>query len=160
MSLRIEKHDAGYLLSARTWLPRAIGEVFDFFCSAHNLELITPQFLRFEILTPEPIAMQAGTRLDYRLRLHGVPVRWQSEIKEWEPPYRFVDEQVRGPYRWWVHEHRFRELDGGTEMIDEVRYGVPGGALVHGLVVKRDLVRIFTYRAQQFEQIHASAAKG
>ena len=157
MSLRIEKRDAGYLLAARTWLPRAVGEVFDFFGSAHNLERITPPFLRFEILTPEPIVMGAGTRLDYRLRLHGVPVRWQSEIKEWEPPHRFVDEQIHGPYRWWVHEHRFRELDGGTEMTDEVRYGVPGGALVHRLFVKRDLLQIFEYRAAQFERIHAQA---
>ena len=157
MDLSITKAERGYLLEASTWLPREVEEVFGFFCDAGNLEAITPPFLHFEILTPRPLTMRAGTLIDYRLRLRGIPVRWRTEITAWEPPSRFVDEQLRGPYRWWIHEHRFAERDGGTEMIDRVRYGVPGGRLVNGLFVGRDLRRIFEYRGRAIERIYAAA---
>jgi ligand-binding SRPBCC domain-containing protein len=136
-------------VNARLFVPRPLQVVFAFFADAGNLEAITPPWLRFEILTPRPIAMRQGSRVDYRLRLHGVPLHWQSEITAWEPPYRFVDEQRRGPYRTWVHEHTFAERDGGTDVRDVVRYAVPGGWLADWLFVRRDVRRIFEYRARQ-----------
>jgi ligand-binding SRPBCC domain-containing protein len=123
-----------------------VEEVFPFFADARNLEELTPPFLRFQVLTPPPISMAAGTRIDYRLRLHGIPIRWQSEITAWEPMRMFVDEQRRGPYRAWIHTHRFTAKDGGTLVEDEVRYDVPGGALVNALFVRNDVARIFAYR--------------
>ncbi len=128
------------------WLPRAREEVFEYFSRAANLEEITPPWLHFSILTPEPIQMAKGLRIDYRLSVHGIPLRWQSEITAWDPPYRFVDEQRRGPYRRWIHEHIFEERDGGTVAKDRVRYAAPGGWLIEKLFVARDVERIFAFR--------------
>jgi len=133
-------------LFTEAWLPVQLDDVFAFFSDAKNLELLTPPWLRFEILTPTPIAMQSGTILDYRLRLHGIPLRWQSEISVWEAPHRFVDRQTRGPYRIWEHEHTFAERAGGTVVTDKVRYRVPGGSLIDRFFVRGDLRRIFAYR--------------
>ena len=134
--------------AAEQWLPRPRAEVFPFFADAANLERLTPPWLSFRILTPRPVAMAAGALIDYRLRIRGVPVRWRTRIAVWEPPDRFVDEQLRGPYRLWVHEHTFAERDGGTLCRDEVRYAVPGGALVDRLLVRPDVERIFAWRRQ------------
>jgi len=134
----------------RVMLPQPLDVVFEFFGNAANLERLTPTFLNFEILSL-PEEMAEGVVIDYRLRIHGVPVRWRTLIQTWEPPHRFVDEQVKGPYRMWVHEHTFRQVDGGTEIYDRVRYRVPGGVLeplIHQLVVARDVRRIFAYRKQ------------
>src|SRR5438874_874131 len=117
------------------WLPIARDELFPFFADAGNLEALTPPWMHFKIVTAKPITMRVGAEIDYRLRMHGVPMRWRSEITTWEPPNRFADEQRRGPYRCWKHEHRFVEVDGGTVAIDRVRYAVPGGALVNWLFV-------------------------
>jgi ligand-binding SRPBCC domain-containing protein len=103
-----------YTLQTRIDLAAPLSEVFPFFADAYNLERITPSFLSFKVLTPAPIEMRPGTLIDYRLRVRGAPLRWRSEITAWEPPYRFVDEQRRGPYRAWIHEHRFEERDGRT----------------------------------------------
>ena len=135
------------------WLPRSPSEVFPYFADAHNLEELTPPWLHFKVLTPPPISMAAGAVVNYRLRFRGLPIRWQSEITVWEPPYRFVDEQRRGPYRLWVHEHRFREQDRGTLAEDHVRYAVPGGSLVNRLLVGRDLAKIFQYRHRQMKLV-------
>ncbi len=135
-----------FKLEAEQWLPRRRDEIFPFFADAFNLETITPPWLRFEVLTPRPIKMRAGQRIDYRLRVHGFPLRWQSEITAWEPPHRFVDEQRRGPYRAWIHEHTFEEHDGGTLARDVVRYAVFGGMLVNTLFVRRDVTSIFAFR--------------
>ena len=129
------------------------GQAFDFYGDALNLEPLTPPWLHFEVTTPMPIEMGAGTLLDYRLRLHGAPIRWRTEIQTWEPPTGFVDTQVRGPYRLWEHTHTFEPLgDGGATLIrDRVRYALPFGplgALAHTLFVRRDLQRIFDYRQQ------------
>ena len=148
MDVRIRPNARGWLLSCEQWLPRPRDEVFAFFADAGNLEALTPGRLRLEILTPGPIVMRVGLRLDYRLKVRGYPVRGQSEITAWEPPERFADEQRRGPYRWWVHEHSLGERDGGTEVRDEVSYGVPGGALVHRLLVASDLRAIFAHRSR------------
>src|SRR3954463_8140864 len=128
--------------------------VFPFFADARNLEAITPPLLGFRLLTPQPIAMGVGTFLQYALRVHGVPVRWDTLIKEWDPPHRFVDVQVRGPYRLWHHTHSLVAVDGGaaTLMRDTVRYsvgfGVLGEAARRALVV-RDLEAIFAFRAER-----------
>ena len=128
------------------WVPTALDETFAFFADAWNLERITPPFLRFRIITPAPIPMRMGTLIDYRLRLRGIPVRWRTEIIAWDPPRSFIDVQVRGPYRKWVHRHDFVAENGGTRVDDTVRYAVPGGALVDRLIVRPDLDRIFEYR--------------
>lgn len=136
----------GYQLSTSLWVPRPRRDVFDFFADAGNLDALTPPWLRFRILTPLPIAMCQGALIAYRLRLHGIPIRWLTEITTWEPPLRFVDTQRRGPYLDWVHEHRFSEEGQGTRVDDLVRYRVPGGALAHTLFVEYDLRRIFDFR--------------
>ena len=138
-----------FTLRNEVWLPRSIDEVFEFFSDAYNLETLTPPILRFQVLTPAPIRMAVGTLIDYKLRLRGAPVKWQSEITAWEPPYRFLDEQRRGPYSMWVHEHTFVEKDGGTLAKDKVNYAVPGGALVNKLFVARDMRKIFEYRTER-----------
>src|SRR5262249_38693588 len=125
------------------------GEVFAFFSDAHNLDAITPPWLHFQVLTPRPIAMGVGTRLRYLLRLHGVRLYWLTEITAWEPPHRFIDRQLEGPYRQWVHEHVFSERAAGTLMRDRVDYAVPGGLLeplLHRFLVGPDVARIFAYR--------------
>lgn len=138
----------GFRLEAVQFVPRPRERVFEFFASAVNLRELTPPWLHFEVLTPE-IQMQAGTLIDYRLRVRGIPVRWQSKISVWEPPLEFVDEQTRGPYRRWYHLHRFEAVDGGTLVHDIVDYAVPGGRLVHRLFVRPDLLSIFRYRQQR-----------
>ena len=135
-----------YQLQTSLWLPRARGEIFAFFSDPRNLEKITPPWLHFEILNPTEVAVGRGTRIDYRLRVRRLPIRWQSEITVWEPPIRFVDQQTRGPYKMWVHEHTFSESEGGTIAGDNVVYAVPGGKLVQKLFVAPDLDRIFHYR--------------
>ena len=148
----------GYRLETSLRLPAPLTEVFDFFARAENLETITPPRLRFEILTPTPIEMQVGRLIDYRLRLHGIPLRWRSEITVWDPPHRFVDEQRRGPYRWWTHRHTF-EADGHATIVhDRVDYGVSGGALIHTVFVARDLRAIFSFRARVLKDIFDSPA--
>ena len=149
MISRHESKPGVYVLQTEMWLPRGIHEVFDFFADAYRLEQITPPWLHFHVLTPKPVAMFAGTKIDYALRLHGIPIRWQSEISEWEPPFHFVDRQLHGPYRLWHHQHTFEERDGGTLVKDCVDYAVLGGPLIHWLAVKRDLERIFFFRHQK-----------
>jgi ligand-binding SRPBCC domain-containing protein len=132
-------------------LPGTPEEVFGFFADARNLEAITPPFLRFAVVTPDPIEMGTGTLIQYRLRLHGLPVNWLTTIQAWDPPHRFVDVQVRGPYALWHHTHLLEPHADGTLMRDIVRYALPLGPLgdlAHGLFVGRDVRRIFDYRAE------------
>lgn len=132
-------------------IPLDRDRVFSFFSNAANLEAITPPWVGFEILTPQPIEMHEGALIDYRIRLHGLPLRWRTRITVWEPPYRFVDEQMRGPYTLWRHEHRFESVPEGTLMTDHIQYRIaldwmPGASLVHRFLVRPDLERIFAYR--------------
>jgi ligand-binding SRPBCC domain-containing protein len=125
------------------------GDVFPFFADARNLEAITPPLLRFRVLPPRPVAMGRGTQIRYRLRLHGMPVAWRTVIAAWEPPHRFVDVQVRGPYALWHHTHSFEPHPGGTLMRDTVVYAIGFGRLgdiAHRLLVSRDLEEIFDFR--------------
>ena len=110
-------------------LPESLSHVFAFFADAQNLEKLTPPWLKFSILTPEPIRMKVGTLIDYRLRIRGMPVYWRTRITVWDPPHRFVDQQVCGPYRLWIHEHTFDEDVGQTLAQDRVEYDVPLGIL-------------------------------
>ena len=134
----------------REQLVRApLAEVFEFFARARNLEALTPPFLRFEVLTPEPIRMAPGTLIDYRLRLRGVPMHWRTLIEAWEPGRMFVDRQLRGPYRLWHHTHEFEPRPGGTLVRDVVRYEIPLGPIgtvARALFVRRDLERVFEFR--------------
>jgi ligand-binding SRPBCC domain-containing protein len=134
--------------SQRLELP--VDRAFEFYGDALNLEAITPPWLGFRVVTPGPIEMGPGTLIDYRLRLHGVPVRWRTRIEVWEPPVRFVDVQVRGPYALWEHEHSFSPVGSdGVVIRDRVRYALPFGVvgrLAHRLFVARDLERIFDFR--------------
>jgi ligand-binding SRPBCC domain-containing protein len=144
-------------LERTTLVPRPIDEVFAFFADAGNLEELTPPWLAFAIVTPRPIEMTEGTLIDYRLRVHGLPLSWRSEITAWDPPRRFVDEQVKGPYRCWHHEHLFEpDVQGGrpdaTRVIDRVDYAVLFDPLVHRFVEK-DLDRIFAYRQERLRAV-------
>ena len=138
---------------------KPIDEVFSFFSDPLKLPLLIPDWIRFHMVSPGPVVMAAGTRIDYAVRLHGVPFAWRSEITVWEPPYRFVDEQRKGPYRFWMHTHGFEQLDSGRTLVrDVVRYGVPGGTLVHKLLVEPDLSRIFSHRRRQLQEIFRDAS--
>lgn len=139
-------------------------ENFPFFADAFNLQSITPPFLHFAVHTPAPITLGTGTVIQYGMRLHGLPVRWVSSIQRWEPPYCFVDTQLRGPYRFWHHTHTFEELPGErTLMRDEVLYELPlppFGDLALPLV-RRDLAQIFDYRREALErELAAFKARG
>jgi ligand-binding SRPBCC domain-containing protein len=141
-------------------LPGAPEAVFGFFADARNLEAITPPLLRFRVVTPAPIVMGAGTRIRYRLRVHRVPLSWLTEITAWEPPHRFVDEQLDGPYALWHHTHTFESDGDETVMRDVVRYGIGFGALgalAEALLVRRDLDRIFDYRAERVPALLGAA---
>jgi ligand-binding SRPBCC domain-containing protein len=138
---------------SQLWLERPRSEVFQFFSDALNLEEITPPWLQFRVVSKLPIQMREGAEIEYRLRVRGIPVGWRSRITSWDPPHRFVDEQVRGPYRVWIHEHRFTESGGGTSCEDSVRYAPLGGTLVNKLFVQRDIQKIFAYRSEQLRKI-------
>lgn len=138
-----------YVLESVQELRAPLARIFAFFSDAGNLETITPPWLNFRMLTPRPIEMRAGALIDYRVKVRGISIRWRSLISVWEPPFRFVDEQVRGPYRQWIHEHRFEPVRDGVRCTDHVRYIVPGGPLaplIHRQMVRPDLDRIFSYR--------------
>jgi ligand-binding SRPBCC domain-containing protein len=135
-------------------LPR--DEVFEFFSNAANLERITPKELNFKITSPQPIEMKTGALIDYRLSLHGFPMNWRTEITLWNPPYEFVDTQLKGPYSQWIHHHEFIEIDANTTLIkDEVKYRLPlepFGDLAH-FIVKGQLDGIFAYRTKVVEEL-------
>ncbi len=131
---------------------RSVDDTFRFFADPANLERITPPWLRFRILS-KPVSLGAGVEITYRLRHRGFPMNWTSRITAWEPPHRFVDEQVRGPYRKWEHEHRFEPSREGTIVRDRVRYAVLGGRIVNRLLVRSDLDRIFVYRREKLLEL-------
>jgi ligand-binding SRPBCC domain-containing protein len=142
-----------HCLTTQLWVPRTPQEIFPFFADAANLNSLTPPWLSFRILTPLPIQMQEGALIDYRIRLKGIPMGWRTRIGAWQPPFRFVDEQVRGPYLLWQHEHRFEPQEGGTLCVDVVRYKHIGGPLAQTLMVGPDLDRIFAYRKQRMQEL-------
>jgi ligand-binding SRPBCC domain-containing protein len=145
-----------HTLRRRQLIPALPEDVFAFFADAGNLEELTPPWLKFRILTAGAIHIEAGTEIRYRISWHGVPVRWKTRIIQWSPPYRFVDFQLRGPYRLWHHTHRFQACEGGTLMTDIVRYGLPFGIIgeaAHAIVVRRDVEKIFDYRFKRITEL-------
>jgi ligand-binding SRPBCC domain-containing protein len=152
---------ADHRLTRSQLIQRPLTEVFAFFADAANLEAITPAFLRFRILTPVPIEMYAGARIDYRLSLWGIPVTWRTRIRAWEPTARFVDEQEAGPYAYWHHLHEFEAEGGATRVRDEVTYRLPFGPfgeLAHALWVRRQLRTIFDFREQAIARLLSARA--
>ncbi|HMT06604.1 MAG TPA: SRPBCC family protein [Pyrinomonadaceae bacterium] len=142
---------AEHILTRSLTLPISRDEAFAFFADARNLERITPPQLGFHITTQQPIEIKQGALIDYNLKLHGIPISWRTEISVWEPPYRFVDQQLRGPYRQWIHTHTFTEIGLKETLIeDEVRYRLPlepFGDIAHFLV-RGELEKIFDFRQQ------------
>lgn len=145
--------------SCEILLPVARDVVFPFFADAANLQAITPAWLDFRIVPPVPETIREGVLIDYRLRVRGFPLKWRTRINSWEPPFRFVDEQLRGPYRLWVHEHTFEETADGTLCRDHVRYAVPGGALVNALFVRREVKTIFAFRQKRLAELFPATGK-
>lgn len=146
LTITTDKSRRCYVLQTEVALAVDRETLFEFFSDAFQLESITPPFLNFEVITSAPIDIQRGTLIDYRLKLRGLPVRWRTEISEWNPPSSFTDRQIRGPYLMWEHQHTFEAVTGGTLVRDQVRYRVPGGAIVDRLLVRKDLRRIFRFR--------------
>jgi ligand-binding SRPBCC domain-containing protein len=139
-------------------IDRPTDAVFGFFARAANLERITPPWLGFSLITPEPVSMGVGTLIEYRLHLHRIPLRWTSRIELWEPGRAFVDVQVKGPYRVWHHRHEFQPAGTGTLVRDHVTYALPFGPLgevAHAAFVERDLARIFAFRHQVVAELLA-----
>lgn len=138
-----------YELRRQVIIPAPVGEVFSFFSAAENLKLITPPWLNFKILTPLPVIMKKNALIDYYIKFLGLQITWRTEIKEWQPPDRYVDRQIKGPFRVWEHTHLFEEKGGGTQMEDVIRYAVPGfvlSPLIHFLFVRPQLDKIFAFR--------------
>lgn len=154
--IHVHLSSAGKLnrLEAAQWLPCTQLEMFEFFSDAFQLENLTPSWLHFEVLTPRPIIINAGTLIDYKLCIKGVPLRWQSRIAVWEPPYRFVDEQIRGPYRFWRHEHLLEPVAEGTLCKDIVDFKAPCDRLA-SLLVRADLIKIFGFRQRRLRELFA-----
>jgi hypothetical protein len=146
-----------YVLERKQIVPRPRSETFAFFSDAFNLERITPSFLRFRIVTPAPIKMEAGAVIEYRLALFGAPVYWRTVIESWDPEESFVDSQTKGPYALWRHTHLFEEKGPRQTLVrDLVEYGIPYGVLgriAHGLFVERWLKKIFDYRAAMIARL-------
>lgn len=144
-----------YELRFQVLVPRSLQETFTFFNDPANLALITPGWLRLQLLTPK-VQMQRGAILDYRIRWLRIPLHWRTLITEYEPPFFFVDQQIRGPFRFWVHAHRFHPTEEGTLVTDEVVYELPFGwlgRLVHWLIVGRQLREIFAYRQERIRDL-------
>ncbi len=145
-----------YNLRCEMLVQRPISKVFPFFENARNLARITPDWLKFTVLTPDPLVMRVGLEIEYKIRLLGVPMDWKSVIAEYEPPFRFVDEQVKGPYRYWHHSHEFRPEGSGTGVIDSVDYALaldPLSRIAHALMVRHQLNAIFRYRQEALSKI-------
>lgn len=139
-----------YLLKRQQWLPRPIGDVFQFFSRPENLQVLTPDWLNFKMVEV-PEKLYAGALIRYQLQWHRLPIRWTTEITGWDPPRRFVDRAIKGPCAMWNHEHEFSEHNGGTMMGDRVTYALPlgwAGRIAHWASVKGDVEKIFNFRAE------------
>ena len=145
-------------IKTEQWVPQPLDKTFLFFKDAKNLEKLTPEFLKFKVLNQSTPEIKEGTKLNYRISLHGFPVGWQSKIIDWKPDKKFSDVQLKGPYSYWHHTHEFEEKNGGTLIRDRVLYKVPFGIpgdLVGGGWVRKDLENIFTYRQKTIETLLA-----
>jgi len=162
IALKVICDQAGHQLVTEQWVPQPIDRVFEFFSTPKNLGTLTPGFLHFKILKISHPRIQEGTVLDYQLKLHGIPVRWQSQITGWVPGKRFSDQQTRGPYAFWHHTHEFYEARGGTVIRDNVVYKLPGwvpGDILAHAYIKKDLEKIFMFRREQIERLFVQNPK-
>jgi ligand-binding SRPBCC domain-containing protein len=153
--IRVERKMHTYRLEREQWLPKALDEVFHFFSRPENLRMIMPPWVDFRRVEA-PEALAAGSLIHYRLRWHGLPIRWTTEISEWNPPHGFVDREISGPYAVWNHEHWFAAHGNGTTMRDRVTYALPlgwAGRMAHWGVVKRDLETMFDFRAEAMRRL-------
>ena len=144
-----------YEIHRKQWVPQPLEKIFEFFAKAENLEELTPPFLHFQI-TLAPPRMEAGARIEYKLRVHGLPIHWRTIIEEWDPPKQFVDHQAKGPHELWHHTHRFSAENGGTWIEDTVRYALPFGPIgriVNRVMVSRDVNAIFDYRERRVREL-------
>jgi len=151
---------ADHVLEFRVWLPRPREEIFPFFADPRNLKVLDPPWLRPALLSSPPDPLEAGTVFDFRIRWLGIPLRWRVLIREYDPPYRFVDVQVRGPYARWEHRHLFRAEKGGTSVEDRITYRLPLGPLgrlLHTLWVRRQLAAIFAHRRRRLGELFPDA---
>lgn len=156
----IVRAPGGFVLTCSQWLPQPPATIFPFFADAQNLERITPPFLKFRVVSMSTADIRLGTLIHYTLRLHGIPLPWTSRIDAWNPPYEFVDFQVRGPYRRWHHTHRFTAENGGTRVDDRVEFGLPVALLHHtpvAAMIHRDVRRIFAYRQETLARLFPPA---
>ncbi|MDE3195557.1 MAG: SRPBCC family protein [Acidobacteriota bacterium] len=148
-----------YRLECSLTLKLPLSEVFSFFEDPRNLGRITPPWLNFRILNPESLVMKAGAEIDYVIGWLGLPMKWKTVITGYDPPHRFIDEQARGPYALWRHEHTFEETPEGVVIRDRVDYRLPLGILgriAHALLVRRQLEAIFRYRRKTIAAILAA----
>jgi ligand-binding SRPBCC domain-containing protein len=150
-----------YNLKSEQLINLPIEKVFSFFERPENLSLITPNWLKFEILTPEPLTMKSGAIFDYKIKIFIFPSSWKTLITDYNPPYKFVDVQAKGPYKKWIHTHTFEETKEGTIVRDNVDYDIYGGklgALINEIYIKHSLRSIFNYRVKAIER-HLSPKK-
>jgi ligand-binding SRPBCC domain-containing protein len=144
-----------YRLIREQWVPQPPEEAFAFFSRPENLQEITPGWLAFRIMRVDS-PLHTGSLIEYRLRWHGIPMRWTSQITDWSPPHRFIDNQLYGPYAQWHHEHNFTADNGGTRIRDEVQYALPFGVvgrLAHWLRARRDVEAIFEFRRERLKEM-------
>ncbi len=145
-----------FKIKVKQFIGSSVEEVFGFFSRPENLSVITPSNLNFKILTPSPIEMKQGAVIDYTIQIIKVPIHWRTLITTYEPPFKFVDEQIKGPYNFWHHTHMFKEVPEGVEIYDEVNYSIPFGPLgvmLHAFWIKKDLNNIFEYRKDVIENM-------
>ncbi len=139
-----------YKLHSKQFLNVSIDKAWDFFSDPNNLNKITPPKMGFNIKTTLPDKMYAGMLIEYKVKpILNIPLSWVTEITQVDKPNMFIDEQRFGPYKFWHHQHIFRQVEGGIEMEDIVHYGLPLGFLgrmAHPLIVKPQLDGIFKYR--------------
>jgi len=155
LSITPSKNKSGHHLYSEQVLPLPLAEIFPFYADAANLEAITPPHLKFKITSPQPIKMAKGALIDYSLRLYGLPFKWRSEISEWNPPYNFTDQQLVGPYQYWIHQHLFEETpEGSTKVIDSVEFKAPFHFISKHLVIA-DIHKIFAHREKTLNQLFA-----
>ena len=140
-----------------------VSDVFDFFSKPENLSLITPSRLKFDIITPTPLEMKEGQLIDYSLKImYVIKLHWRTLITHFEKPVKFIDQQIKGPYSLWHHTHKFKKIDGGTLIIDELKYAIPFGflgRLIHFLYIKHDIKSIFEYRHKNLDKIFSEIKK-
>ena len=149
--MKLEEH-----FSTQCWIPAKRKDVFTFFCNPKNLERMTPPWLHFKMTNQTTSEVGKDTEFTYKLKIHGVPIRWTSRIESWQPESEFSDIQLSGPYSKWFHMHRFKDQDGGTLMLDDVTYQPPGGWLgkiLAGPFIRRDIKTIFEFRERTIKQV-------